>query len=84
VTCVPKYPDDIQSAHTGEVLPIPKVPAGVKFKPGDRCPLTGKADFYRMRYGPYLIGMNMTKDKLLSCKYPEAPTLHASSSWAKK
>ena len=28
-------------------------------------------DSYRLRYGPYLIGMNMTKDKTFELKGPE-------------
>lgn len=60
---LPKYPGDLLSAHTGEALPIPKILEGVTFKAGDRSPFAGKADFYRLRYGPYLIGMNTTKDK---------------------
>ncbi|MCZ4223465.1 hypothetical protein O0931_09165 [Pedobacter sp. SJ11] len=56
------YPS-IKSAHTGEELPIAKIPAGVKFKPGDENVYAGKADFYCMVYGKYLIAMNTRKNK---------------------
>ena len=41
---------DVESAHTGEVLPIAKIPDGIKFKPGDESIFAGKADFYKMEY----------------------------------
>lgn len=74
-----KYPGDLHSAHAGEKLPIPKIPTGVKFKPGDESPYAGKADFYRLRCGPYLIAMNTTKDKTFELNAPagikQAPDL---------
>ena len=57
------YPDNAHSAHTGEQLPIAKVPSDVAFKPGDESPYAGRASFYRLRYGNFLIGMNATPDK---------------------
>ena len=41
----------MHSAHAGEKLPIAKIPAGVKFKPGDERVYAGKAEFYTLRYG---------------------------------
>ena len=67
----PRYPQELHSAHAGEKLPIAKVPAGVKFRPGDECVYAGKADFYTLRYGNYLIGMNLTTDKTFEMKLPE-------------
>lgn len=64
------YPD-IHSAHEGEVLPIAKIPDGISFKPGDENPYAGKADFYKMQYGNYIIGMNTTTDKTFELKVPE-------------
>ena len=66
----PRYPQDLHSAHAGEKLPIAKIPAGVKFKPGDENVYAGKANFYTLRYGNYLIGMNLTTDKTLELKTP--------------
>lgn len=66
-----KYPGDWHSALAGEEMPIAKVPAGVAFKPGMESPYAGKGDFYTMRYGPYMIAMNMTKDQSFELKVPE-------------
>src|SRR5207247_496284 len=52
-----RYPGDLHSAHAGEELPIARSPAGVAFKPGQENPYAGRGEFYRLRYGPYLIGM---------------------------
>jgi hypothetical protein len=65
------YPDDLHSAETGEKLPIAKIPAGVPFRPGDESPYAGRASFYQLRYGPYLIGMNATADKSYDLVPPE-------------
>jgi hypothetical protein len=67
---LPNYPSDIHSALAGQEQPIPKFPAGVPFHPGERSPYAGKAEFYTLRYGPYLIGMNMTTDKSFDLKVP--------------
>ncbi len=58
------------SAHAGDVLPIAKIPDGVKFKPGDESVYAGKADFYTLRYGKYLIGMNCSHSKTFQLKLP--------------
>jgi hypothetical protein len=68
----PKYPGNLHSAHAGEKLPIAKVPGDVKFKPGDENVYAGKGEFYTLRYGNYLIGMNMTTDKTFELKVPDA------------
>jgi hypothetical protein len=66
----PKYPVKIHSALEGERLPIAKIPAGVPFKPGDENAHAGKGDFYTLRYGDYLIGMNMTTDRTFELSPP--------------
>ena len=66
----PKFPGEMHSAHAGEKLPIAKIPDGVKFKPGDESVYAGKADFYKLRYGDYLIGMNMSAEKTFELKPP--------------
>jgi hypothetical protein len=63
------YPD-VKSANTGEELPIAKIPDGVRYKPGDESVFAGKGDFYKMRYGKYLIGMNCSKDKEFELTIP--------------
>lgn len=72
----PRYPVKMHSAFTGEKLPIAKIPAGVKFKPGDENVYVGKGDFYTLRYGDYLIGMNMTPDKTFELQ-PDAKAREA-------
>ncbi len=66
----PRFPVEMHNANAGEKLPIAKIPEGVKFHPGDENVYAGKADFYTLRYGDYLIGMNMTADKSFELKPP--------------
>ena len=61
---------EMHSAHAGEKLPIAKVPAGTRFRPGDESVYAGKGSFYTLRYGSYLIGMNMTPDKTFELNPP--------------
>lgn len=79
-----RYPVKLESALTGEELPIPKFPPGVPFDPRKEIVFAGRADFYQLRYGPYLIGMNTTKDKTFEMASPagvkEAPDLVARTS----
>ena len=67
---LPRYPNEDNSAHAGEELPIAKIPEGIEFKPGQESVYAGKGDFYTLRYGPYLIGMNMTTDKTFDLPVP--------------
>jgi hypothetical protein len=66
----PKYPVDMHSAEAGEKLPIAKLPPGAHFRPGDESVFAGRADFYVLRYGNYLIGMNTRTDKTFELKLP--------------
>jgi hypothetical protein len=66
----PRHPQALHSAEAGETLPIAKIPAGVKFKPGDENVFAGKGGFYTLRYGDYLVGMNLTMDKIFTLKTP--------------
>ena len=68
-----RYPGDLHSAHAGEKLPIAKIPAGLAFKPGQESIHAGKASFYQLRYGRYLIGMNTTKEKTFALQTPTTP-----------
>ncbi|TAK98042.1 MAG: hypothetical protein EPO07_12470 [Verrucomicrobia bacterium] len=72
----PKYPVEMRSAHAGEKLPIAKVPEGIRFRPGSENVFAGKADFYTLRYGDYLISMNMSAAKTFELK-PPAPLSEA-------
>jgi hypothetical protein len=60
----------MHSAEAGEKLPIAKIPDGVKFRPGNENVYAGKGEFYTLRYGDYLIGMNITTDKTFELKTP--------------
>lgn len=60
----------VESAHTGEKLPIAKIPEGTVYKPGEENVYAGRASFYTMVYGKYLIAMNTTKDKTFDLPIP--------------
>jgi hypothetical protein len=64
------YPDGVHSAEAGEQLPIAKIPDGVAFKPGDESPYAGRAQFYALRYGNFLVGMNTTMDHSYQLNVP--------------
>ena len=49
-----RSPGNRHSAHTGEKLPIAKIPAGLDFKPGQDSIHAGQAGFSQLRYGPCL------------------------------
>ena len=66
----PRYPQQLHSAEAGEKLPIARVPAGVKFSPGDESVYAGKGEFYTLRCGDYLVGMNTTTDRTFSLSLP--------------
>ena len=66
----PKYPEITHSAYAGEKLPIAKIKAGITFKPGDENTYAGKANYYKLQYGNYIIAMNATKDKIFELKIP--------------
>ncbi|MBE2202928.1 MAG: hypothetical protein IAE94_01110 [Chthoniobacterales bacterium] len=67
-----KYPGNFSSAHAGERQFLAQAPAGQPpIKPGKESPHVGRADFYTLRYGPYVIGLNMSKDKTFPLKAPE-------------
>jgi hypothetical protein len=59
----------IHNAYAGQKLPIPVLPRGYvmthghygPFPRGRYGPYLGRAAFYRLHYGPYLIGMNTTR-----------------------
>lgn len=64
--------EGIHSAHTGEVLPIAQIPEGLKFRPGDENAYAGRADFYQLEYGNYVIGMNCSNNKSTYLTVPRA------------
>lgn len=65
-----RYPAEYKSAHAGEKLPIAKIPEGIPFKTGQENIHAGRGDFYQLRYGQYLIAMNMSADKSFDFNAP--------------
>jgi hypothetical protein len=65
-----KYPVKVDSAHAGEEIPIPKLPADLNVQPNQDQPYAGRADFYELRFGAYFIAMNATKEKTFEATVP--------------
>jgi hypothetical protein len=66
--------DGIHIAGEGEELPIAAPPAGAAAKAGDSTPYAGRALFYVMRYGHYLVGMNSSTDHSYVLRAPAGVT----------
>lgn len=64
--------EGVHSAHAGEVLPIARIPEGIPFKPGDENAFAGRADFYLLEFGNYVIGMNSSTNKTTEIDVPSA------------
>jgi hypothetical protein len=65
--------ENIHQAWTGEKLPIAKRPDDAKLPAyGNWGPFVGKAAFYWIRYGDYLIGVNTTEGTTYELPVPEA------------
>lgn len=59
-----------ESAHAGDTLVIAKVPATVPFRPGQENVFAGRALYYEMSYGAYIVAMNASKDQTFSLTLP--------------
>jgi hypothetical protein len=71
---LPPPGEDIHQAWAGDRLPISARPADAKLPAyGDWGPFVGKADFYRLQYGDYLIGMNCSETRAYSLVVPRSP-----------
>lgn len=57
-------------ATVGETLPIARYPDDVPPHYGDASPYAGKAEFYTLRYGPFIIAMNTTTGKSFDVTVP--------------
>jgi hypothetical protein len=64
------YPDDGPVWTAGEQQPIARLPAGTRYAPGEDNLFAGRADYYQLTYGPYLIAMNSSKDKSFDVALP--------------
>jgi hypothetical protein len=61
----------LHQAWAGEKMPIAKRPDGATAPTyGEWGPFVGKASFYALRYGDYLIGMNTTEDRSIPLHIP--------------
>lgn len=67
-----KLPGDeaIVQAQAGEVLPVAKAPDGAHFDWGQDNPWAGRADYYELRYGDYIIAMNAGTGKSYEVALP--------------
>jgi hypothetical protein len=64
---------EIHQAWAGEIMPIAKRPDDAESpKYGDWGPFLGKAAFYSLQYGDYLIGMNTTENRSWTLHVPPA------------
>ena len=63
--------EEIHQAWAGEIMPIAKRPDDATSpKYGDWGPFVGKAAFYSLQYGDYLIGMNTTENRSWNLHVP--------------
>lgn len=68
------YPDDGPVWTAGERQPVARLPAGSKYLPGEDNAQAGRADYYQLTYGPYLIAMNSSRDRQFEVLLP--PRVH--------
>lgn len=62
---------DIKQAWAGEILPVAKRPDDATSPAyGQFGPFVGMAAFHSLRYGPFLIGINTTRDKTYPLRVP--------------
>jgi len=66
-----RYPDDGPVWTAGEKQPVAKLPEGTKYVPGEDNSFAGRADYYQLTYGPYLIAMNSSKGKTFKVSLPQ-------------
>jgi len=65
-----RYPGDGDVWTAGEKQPVAALPAGSHYLAGEDNPYAGRADYYELRYGPYLFAMNSSKDQTFDVKLP--------------
>lgn len=64
------YPDDGPVWTAGERQPVARLPPGSVYAAGEDNGYAGRADYYQLSYGPYLIAMNSSKDKAFDLALP--------------
>ncbi|MEO7494406.1 MAG: hypothetical protein ABIT83_21920 [Massilia sp.] len=65
-----KYPDDGDVWGAGDKQPVARLPQGSQYVAGEDNAHAGRADYYQLQYGPYLIGMNSSRDKHFELALP--------------
>jgi hypothetical protein len=65
-----RYPDDVEPALAGEVLPVAKGPSDAHFEGSRFDPFAGRGDYYEASYGPYLLAMNAGSAKAVDLVLP--------------
>lgn len=65
-----RYPDDGPVWTAGERQAVAKLPPGSVYAAGEDNGHAGRADYYELRYGPYIIAMNSSKDKQFTLALP--------------
>jgi hypothetical protein len=65
-----RYPDDGSVWTAGERQPVARLPSGSVYMPGEDNAYAGRADYYQLRYGPYLIAMNSSSDQTFELRLP--------------
>ena len=66
-----RYPDDGDVWGAGGKQPVAQLPNGVKYLEGEDNSFAGRADLYVLRYGPYFIAMNSSKDRTFQVALPK-------------
>ena len=66
-----KYHDGLHLATVGEKEPIAKIPEGLTYKAGQEHPSAGRANFYKLQYGNYIVAMNASADKEFEVAVPK-------------
>lgn len=66
------YPEDGSVWTAGEKQPVAALPAGSKYMPGEDNAYAGRADYYQLTYGRYLMAMNSSKDQRFVVGLPAA------------
>ncbi len=59
------------SAHAGDTLVIAKVPETVPFRPGQENVFAGRALYYELNYGAYIVAMNASEQKTFELTVPD-------------
>jgi hypothetical protein len=65
------YPEDGPVWTAGQRQPVAKLPDGSKYLPGEDNAYAGRADFYQLTYGRYLIAMNNSKVRRFDIGLPQ-------------